>query len=88
MFTFGLPRAKNSFVSIRKRFKLRGGSYEEASHVLTCLSNSSLLVWVTLVEIVLEKCRKKTLSHSRSVCFKCPKMLLSALTTSARYHLV
>ena len=37
MFIFSLPRAKNSVVSIRKRFKLRGGSYQKASHALTCL---------------------------------------------------
>ena len=34
IFSFGLPWAKNSVVSMGKRFKLRGGSYQEASHVL------------------------------------------------------
>ena len=34
MFTFGLPWAKNRVVSMGKRFKLRGGSYQEESHAL------------------------------------------------------
>ena len=37
IFTFDLPGAKNSIVSKGKRFKLRGASYQEASHALTCL---------------------------------------------------
>ena len=48
MFTFGLPRAKNSVVFIRKRFKLRGESYQEASHALTCL-RISMPITITTV---------------------------------------
>ena len=48
IFTFGLPWAENSVVSMGKRFKLRGGSYQEASHALEeasfhCLRLYSLL---------------------------------------------
>ena len=43
IFPFALSGAKNSVVSFGKRFKLRGGSYQEASHALRCLSILTLV---------------------------------------------
>ena len=72
IFTFGLPWDKNGVVSKKERFNLCGGSYQESSHALRCLSS----------QLVLLNSRNATLSITYEHQFK---ILGTFLTTISRH---